>query len=365
MLGWLRPALSNRSRQRGIALVTVLISVAIITGLVSNLAYQQFIQSRRAGVVLHREQAIMYLFAVEAYAKILLNLDSIQSGTDSHTQLEPWGRGINNPFEGGNIKAAIIELDGRFNLNNLRRLPTEEEINSGKQDVNLRSIWHECFKQLLGNYTEELKADTEALTEAVEDWLDEDVQQRAKGAEDIYYQSPSDLYGSYKPANHLIGDVQELALIKGFEELFAETKAPTLLRQLAALPSTTTTINVNTATAEVLGCLEPEGRLTRNVANRIIAARENTPFESLSGMIDLLNKEFPVKKMVTKEDGSTAEEVVTWDKLLPMRYLDVRSYFALLRAELSFGFSNLVAYSLLQRTPDGAVRILRRSMEPS
>jgi len=199
----------------------------------------------------------------------------------------------------------------------------------------------------------------------VEDWLDADVNERSKGAEDSYYQSPTDLHGSYKPANHLLGDVQELALIRGFEELFAENKAPTLLRQLTALPSATTTININTATPEVLTCLEPEGKLTSDIAARIVAERELAPFEKLADLVNLLDKEHPMQKQVTKEDGGTTTETVSWSQLLPMDHLDVRSKFALLRAELSFGFSNLVAFSLMQRTADGSVRILRRSLNPT
>ena len=351
--------------QKGIALVSVLISIAIITGLVSSLAYQQFIQSRRAGVVLHREQAIMYLYAVESYAKILLNIDSTQFSTDWFGPEEPWGRGISNDFEGGTVQADIIELDGRFNLNNLRRIPSEEEINSGGQDVNLRSVWHNCYVQLLKLSEDEGMENPQVMVETVEDWLDPDVVARSNGAEDAYYQSPTDLGGSYKPSNYLLGNVQELALIKGYQELFAEGKQPKLLRQLTVLPSSTTTININTATNNVLQCLEPEGKLTAEMAEFIRTQREQKPFEKVADFIQTLDEKYPTTKTTIDEQGNSTEQSVSWKELLPVKHLDVRSRFALLRSKLTFGNSNLVAFTWLQRTEDGAVRVLRRSFVPS
>ena len=322
-------------KQRGVALVSVLVTVALIVGLVSTLSYQQTISARRTGQILHTDQAIMYLFAAEAFAKILLNLDSQQNAYDYYSPNEPWGQGIENDYDGGSLVSSLIELNGRFNLNNLRRLPNAEEINSGKKDINLSSVWKPCYQSILESTVgTNSESDIQTMIESFEDWLDEDVVERSLGAEDGYYSSVSSLEKSYKTGNNLIVDPRELVLVRGYAPLFAATgeekasSAETFLRQVTTLPIINSKVNVNTATDIVLSCLEPEARLTSEIAARVISQREENPFLDVDAFYKLLDGEYPVtQEVVNEQTQETETQTIAWKKLIPTSAITVASEF--------------------------------------
>ena len=358
-------------KQKGVALVSVLVTVALIVGLVSTLSYQQTISARRTGQILHTDQAIMYLFAAEAFAKILLNLDSQQNAYDYYSASEPWGQGIENNYDGGSLVSSLIELNGRFNLNNLRRLPNDEEINSGKKDINLSSTWKSCYQSILeSTVSTSSENDVKIMIESLEDWLDEDVIERSLGAEDGYYSSVSSLEKSYKTGNNLIVDPRELVLVRGYSSLFTtknddeELPAHEFLRQVTALPITNSKVNINTATDLVLSCLESEARLTSEIATRVISKRDESPFTNIDAFYTLLDEEYPVTQETLNQQTQEIEtKTIAWNTLIPKNTVTVASEFFMMKTVLTFGVADVTAYSTLQRTPDGGVRVIRRVLD--
>lgn len=362
---------TQQAQQSGIALVSVLVSVALIVGLVASLSYKQSINARRTGQILHTDQAIMYLFASEAFAKVLLNLDAQQNAYDYYSPKEPWGQGIQNNYDGGELESSLIELNGRFNVNNLYREASEEEINSGKKDVNLSSSWRSCYKKILESTSTDAAEDNiTTMVDSIEDWIDSDVIGRSLGAEDNFYSSVSSLENSYKTGNNLIVDVRELALVRGYAQLFQKQEGkkksapPAVFRHITALPITNSKININTATEVVLTCLEPESRLTSEVADRIISRRESEPFTKISELYTLLDAEYPVEEETV--DPTTQEKKVKkmlWNTLIPKNTISVSSSFFKMKSRLVFGLADVTAYSTMQRTPDSSVRIIKRVID--
>ena len=362
---------AKKSQQRGVALVSVLVSIALIVGLVTSLSYNQSVSARRTGHILHTDQAIMYLFASESFAKVLLNLDAQKNAYDYYSPDEPWGQSIENSYDGGEIISSMIELNGRFNINNLYRVATEEEINSGKKDVNLSSSWRSCYQKIIESAIPGVASnDVDVMVNSLEDWIDSDLIDRSLGAEDNFYSSVSSLENSYKTGNNLIVDTKELVLIRGYEQVFKKQEGeeqpstPSVLRHITALPITNSKINVNTATELVLTCLEPESRLTSEVAARIMSRRETQPFLKISEFYELLNTEYPVVEeavdLVTQERKS---EKIPWEELIPKKTISVSSRFFKMKSRLIFGMADITAYSTMQRTPDGSVRVIKRVID--
>jgi general secretion pathway protein K len=119
------------------------------------------------------------------------------------------------------------------------------------------------------------------LAEAVVDWLDVDDDVMApNGAEDPYYLARDP---PYRAANHRVIDIAELARAKGFDAGILARLAPFI----TALPEETT-VNVNTAPAQVLQALVPG--LSAEDARRLVEVRTKRPFASRDDFLKSLTQ---------------------------------------------------------------------------
>jgi len=145
---------------------------------------------------------------------------------------EPWSLQLPPlPVENGELLGKIEDQQGKFNLNNV--------VTQGK--VNVVQLAH--FRKLLA--TLGLPAE---LADALADWIDADGQpQPGDGAEDAYYLN---LNPPYLAANQPLIDVDELSLVRGFDDNVRARLRP----YVSALP-TFTPVNVNTAPAEVIAAV--------------------------------------------------------------------------------------------------------------
>lgn len=223
------------SSQSGVALITALLIISLVTVASIAMASRQQLDIRRTSNVLQRDQAYLYTLGGEAIAKeVLLKDDATVDNLK-----EDWAQTVSLPFEGGLLTGSIEDLEGRFNLNNL--------VNNGvksKFDV-------ERFKQLLlvlqsqDDASEDFKnANVSDLAEAAADWIDKDSQASLGGAEDGEYLGQD---RPYRAANRPMESPSELLLVKGFTPEIYKKIQPFV----AALPERTK-INVNTIKPEVL-----------------------------------------------------------------------------------------------------------------
>jgi general secretion pathway protein K len=193
-----------------------------------SMATRQHVDVRRTGNLLHGEQAYAYALAAESWALVIMDRD--KEDTENDMLEEDWATALPPiSVEGGFVNGVIRDLQGRFNVNNL----VGED---GKPSIADRDY----FKRLL----QVLELDP-ALTNALLDWIDPDIDASyPDGAEDDSYllNDPP-----YRAANRPLSDASELGLVKGFT---AEARAA-LGPHITVLP-VRTSINVNTASAEVL-----------------------------------------------------------------------------------------------------------------
>ncbi len=300
-------------RQRGVALITVMLVVALATTAAVHMASRQQIDIRRTENTLYDGQALMYLLGVESWARQFLADDRRKNkidhlGEDWALRLPPL------PIEGGTLSGRIDDLQARFNLHNL--------VAEGEAGKVARARFARLLRIL------ELPA---ALANRIEDWQDSDIEARfPDGAEDDTYlgQTPP-----YRAANRPMAHVSELRLIRDLTEKDYET----LLPYVTALPRPTP-INVNTASATVLASLADDLPLAEIEA--LLEKREDSPWNSVQDFL---------------------AEPVFAGKAIPEEGLSVGSDFFRIEAEVMLGQSARRLRSIVIREDDGRNTIYARS----
>ncbi len=228
-------AMKNDSSQRGIALLTILVMVALATILAATIAKRQTNTAENTGYLMRQDQSLLYAKSAEAFFSEFLIQDSDNGGNIDHLQ-ENWAKPMPAfPVEDGFISGRLLDESGKFNLNNLLKA-------DGSVDDSARR-WFEKLLQRVGLPAE--------LSQAVIDWQDADDETTgAMGAESNYYQG---LDPSYLASNTNFHQVEELKLVRGFEGKNYDLIAP----YVTALPEATK-INMNTAAPLLLASIDPK-----------------------------------------------------------------------------------------------------------
>ena len=248
--------------QRGVALVTAIMIVAIATAVAAKIAFAHQLWFRQMENVSDRGATDLLRRAALHWASVALLDDAAQNSTD-HLG-EPWAQGLPVlPVEGGAIKVSIADAQGRFNLNNLVQ-------NNQPSPVDVA-----IFQRLLV----QVKLDP-FLANAVIDWIDADSNVTSPGgAEDVDYLT---LKTPYRAANQPFTSVEELRLVKGFD-----AKAVlALMPFVTVLPAgARTAININTAPPEVLAAA---ANRDLEWAKRKVQERTDTPWKNTADFTKLL-----------------------------------------------------------------------------
>lgn len=241
------------ARQRGVAIVLAMGVMALAAITATAIAVSQSTWSRRNELSTEHVQAQAMVGAGVDWARAVLSDDRRTSSVD-HLG-EPWALRLPPiPIDNGELTGHIEDEQGRFNLNNV--------VSSGK--VNIKQLEH--FQRLLSILG--LPAD---LADALADWVDADsAPQPQDGAEDGYYLA---LDPPYLAANRPLADVDELALVRGFDASVRARLRPFV----TALPRFTP-VNVNTAPPEVIAAIVKD--MDIGVARGFAAERDRAYFRS-------------------------------------------------------------------------------------
>nr|WP_298171312.1 type II secretion system minor pseudopilin GspK [uncultured Pseudomonas sp.] len=306
--------------QRGMALITVMLVVAVVTVVCAGIIARQQLSIRSSANQLHVRQAWQYALGGETLAKAVLRNDLRQGDPRAPVDhlAEPWARPL-APFaldEGGELKVRIEDPSGRFNLNSLVRQGEPNEAALAQFKRLLLGL------QIVAPYAERLV-----------DWLDADQEPNgAYGAEDNQYllmQPP------YRTANRAITDVSELRLLLEMTEADYQR----LLPFVSALPADAT-LNVNTADARVLASLADGVPLS--TAEGLVANRGNQGYADVASFLAQL------PGLSIQSQG-----------------LAVGSQYFQVISEVSVGDRRQVLNSTVQRLSDGKVYVLARNLGQS
>lgn len=183
-------------RQRGVALITAILVVALATILAVDIAFSGYLDQRRTSTLLVLDQGFEIALGAEALAAEALQQDRKDSDTDDTNEI--WATPIQYPIDGGQMEGFLEDQQGRFNLNSL--VDPEQQI----AQASLAQL-----RRLL----QTLQMDTK-WAGAIADWVDaNNVPEVPDGAEDSVY---SGQMPPYLAANMPITRVSELLALPGF-----------------------------------------------------------------------------------------------------------------------------------------------------
>ena len=238
--------------KKGFVLVITVAFLAILAA--KAFIFTEFVRLKQA--IQHNQNSI---FLADRLVKtgisageIILSLD-----TNSYDWFDDvWIKPKQIVFPEGTVDVTIEPLDSRFNINSI--IGKDNHLNT--QSVNI-------FSNLLS-----VMGLPSSLLDTLIDWLDSDDFPRVFGAESDYYNT---LIPPYNPANGPVGDVTELAFIKGFtpQILMAGEQYPGLDNLLTIFSDNK--INVNMADPVILQAL---GYASDSVT-KILDERESRPLD--------------------------------------------------------------------------------------
>ncbi len=308
--------------QRGIALLTAIILVAIATIISVSIAWQSALHARRAAAVFTIDKSFAYAELAEAGAAALLR-QSRQDNPHIVSPTQEWAK-PQGPLEvdaGAELEAALEDQAGKFNLNSLVMQPNA----GGPLVANATAIKE--FEALLQG----LNIDV-AFAARLVDWIDTDSDPSSLGgAEDSYYlaQDPP-----YRTPNMALTSISEL-LAMGMDRASYDK----LKNLVTALPPDTK-LNLCTAPGEVLEALAGERSYGLDPKQ---LADQRTRFNCFPDVAQFTAGLTPsLKQVVQAQVGTTS------------------NYFRL-RTWITIGTTRFTLYSLINLDASGQNRILLRT----
>lgn len=305
-------------RQKGVALMIVIFVFALVSILSVGMYNRQSLFIQASGNLLAQSQAYQYALASETYGRRLLKADWDEDKDKNEfvDDLEQTKNSIFIPVEDAFLEAQFNDLQGRLNLNDLVLL-----------DNAPNAIMVERFKRLLDRLSiETIKVDV------LLDWIDENQEpSNIEGIEDGEYLSQDP---PYRNAGQAFAHVSELLLIPGI----SREDYQNLLPHVSTLPMGRVSINVNTATNEVLQSLSDE--LSDTQVEELASQRESDPWKDVAGF--------------------KADPLVASAKINELN-LDVRSEFFEIATRITLADRTVRLVSVIYRNKsDGKMQVLFR-----
>jgi len=276
--------------QRGMALLLVLVVVALLSALLTELAFSTLVDLRLAETFRDSTRAAYLAKGGIRVGRIILQEDGQNiSSRDFDHPSELWGLGVVSqyPVGDGFLTISVEDLEGKLNLKRLVIGTGSSE----QADVIVKERFNSLFTEL--NFP-----DPEELTAALIDWIDSnsDVYDGYSnvgvvGAEDNYYLNQKK---TYKCKNAPLDSLDELVMVRGFTPEMVE-----ILDKYIAV-SGGATLNLNTATPEVMSVWDV--KVTPQNIETILKARDIMPIKSRKELLDLIQNSYAPSDFAFKSD---------------------------------------------------------------
>jgi len=290
--------------ESGFALILTLVITALMVAVVVEMIHQVYVDTSLSRGFRDGQQAsILAESGATGGAKLL------QMGLSgrSYTSLsDRWATPLKLEDEAGSLEITVSEESGKININGL------VQPNGEYEPFTLAAL------QRLGT---RLQLPGE-IWSAAADWIDIDDLPRSGGVETPYYRT---LKPAYSSRNGKLMTLTELSLVKGITPEMLDKLRPQLTTFSDMAGSPLSTVNINTASKEVLAALDD--RIDDRMAERIMEERRLQPFRStaelsrvpgldtvaigLVGKISVKGNLFRITSVArVKEAGRTVEAVV-------------------------------------------------------
>lgn len=324
---WPRP----RTRQRGVALLTVLLLVAVMSVLVMAMLDDIRFGLRRTSNARAVAQAQHYALGAETLARTRIEalarrdpgITTAAGGWNGRTFLFPLDEAD------GLVRVRIDDRSTCFNLNSV--------VEGAGEQWQRRELGARQFEALLRAL--DFSADEAAsLADALVDWIDADQTPGARGVEDAHYLG---LGPGYRTAGALLAEPSELRAIAGFDAATYSRLRP----WVCALPEDTLSpLNINLlepGDAPLLAMLTL-GAIDAAAARALVESRPATGWRDFHGFTGLLARA-----------GYIAPQPVIGQIQLRTRYFG-------LHVEVEHGDAQVVMSALLEHNPAGGVDLHAR-----
>jgi len=313
-----------RTRQDGIALITAILVVALAAVAATAILSSANIAIHRTGNLQDSERAWWYADGIEGWLRTILERDQEDNKFDGLEDV--WAKPVDYlPVDEGFVRGQMVDLQGRYNLNNLAVPDLNGEAFKQQQEV---------FLRLLQGIEGVDAFQAQSLASAIRDWIDADSEPTGfDGAEDSEYLGANP---PHRVPNRLMESPTELLAIKGMTRELYQRIGP----YVTTLPQTGTPINVNTAPEALVFALAKEPGAAQR---KFIEERVKKPAESVGEL--------------------TGERGVYGAADAPTAMLAVASRYFMLRAEVFVGSGRLALYSFYYRPDQGAPVVIGRSID--
>ncbi len=265
------------TKQRGIALIVVMLIVAMVAIIATNITSRNQLSMRRTLNLAQYDQAFWYAISGEELAKKILKQDLDDSEGRVHRQ-QYWAMNdVVFPAENGEIGGNISDMRSCFNLNALS--VTSKELENGQPKLPLAAKQYKALLVALG--MDEFNADR--LTQTLKDYIDADTVTSPYGAEDAEYEARN---VPYRAANTLMNHRSELRSVLGYtQEIYLK-----LLPYICVIPGNDRQLlNVNTLKVEQAALLAGmlDNQISVGEAESVINQRPSDGFAKIDDFYNI------------------------------------------------------------------------------
>jgi len=216
------------SKQKGLALITVLFIFALVSLLAVSMQKRQVMSMAQASATINRTQAMLLAVSAEDVAKAFLKLDGKRDkdqGQEWDGAVELWNNPVTMELSGAEVFINIRDLQGLFNLNSLSPGDSAEAA-------------RQRFERLLNSLSLPASASPTAIAADTKEWLDTD-----SSASNTY----QNLTPSYSASGMAFSHPSELLLLESVDRETYLLIEP----YVTALPESTA-LNINTTHEHIL-----------------------------------------------------------------------------------------------------------------
>ncbi len=287
------------NKERGAALLTVLLLVAVIAVLAAHSIDRLAGATKLAANSRELSQAKSYLIAAETIG--MQSAEQLVAASPGRTtNIGDWnGREQSFPVPGGLIRATVRDGGNCFNINSLVK-QTQEVFSPRPEGI-------EQFIRLMG-LLDVPQGNAFDIAASATDWLDSDAITSPGGAEDDYYLQQE---APFRTANALMVDVSELRAVKGMTADIYRQMAP----WLCALPTAELSpLNINTLRPEqaVLLAMLSTANIDIVRGRQFLAQRPELGYASLN---DFWAQPYPSSLGASPEVQSQVKLTTRWFQL--------------------------------------------------
>ena len=320
------------NRQSGVAMLIVLLIVAIVVILATEMAGRMQLNVQRIQNIKDNNQAQWYAYSAEEFARKSIQ-DVFRLSSDKIHIEQPWSQEFTFPMEGGGIQAQLVDMQSCFNLNALANI-TPEKLRREEITEQMRA-----FDRLLQSVDIEEPIDVttrETVRDSLADWLDTDQRPRPFGAEDSEYESRE---FPYLAANGLMASQSELRVINGVDSTWLNQ----IWELVCVIPnSSDLAININTLTPDHSPLLAGLTGLSREQANDVIGSR---PRDGWDAADDIFNNNVFDSVQITDEQRG---------------WFTVNTEYFILHTQTRYNNASFSLSTLFQISNGSTVTVIRR-----